>query len=57
MNERMRLLQINTCRFKGPNDNKSALVQVMAWYQINHKLLFEAVMSWFTDAYVSPVAP
>ena len=37
---------------KGPIDNKSALVQVMAWHQTGDKPLPEAIMTRFTDAYI-----
>ena len=37
---------------KGPIDNKSALVQVMAWCRTGNKLLPEPMMSQFTDAYM-----
>ena len=37
----------------GPNDNKSALVQVMAWHWTGNKPLPEPVMTHFTEAYVS----
>ena len=36
---------------KGPIDNKSALVQVMAWRRTSAKPLPEAMMTQFTDAY------
>ena len=36
---------------KGPIDNKSTLVQVMAWSRTNNKPLFELMMASFTDAY------
>ena len=37
---------------KGPIDNKSALVQVMAWRRTGDKPLPEAMMTQFTDAYM-----
>ena len=37
---------------KGPIDNKSALVQVMAWRRTGDKPLPEPMMSQFTDAYM-----
>ena len=37
---------------KGPNDSKSALVQVMAWRQIGDKQLSEPMLIHFTDAYM-----
>ena len=36
----------------GPIDNKSALVQVMAWRRTGDKPLPEAMMTQFTDAYM-----
>ena len=35
-----------------PVDNKSALVQVMAWCQTGNKPLPEAMMTQFTDVYM-----
>ena len=35
-----------------PNDNKWALVQVMAWRQLGDKPLSESMLTQFTDAYV-----
>ena len=37
---------------KGPFDNKSALVQVMAWHQTGDKPLPEPMLAEFTDAYM-----
>ena len=37
---------------KGPIDNKSALVQVMAWQRKGDKPLPEPLLTHFTDAYV-----
>ena len=37
---------------KGPIDNKSALVQVMAWRRTGDKPLPKAMMIQFTDAYM-----
>ena len=37
---------------KSPIDNKSTLVQVMAWRQIGDKPLPEPMMTQFTDAYM-----
>ena len=34
---------------RNPIDNKSALVQVMAWRRIGHKPLPEPVLAMFTD--------
>ena len=37
---------------EGPTDNKSSLVQVMAWHLSGDKPLHEPVMTQFTDAYM-----
>ena len=37
---------------KGPIDNKSALVQVMAWCRTGDKPLPEPMLTKFTDAYM-----
>ena len=37
---------------KGPSDNNSALVQVMAWLHAGSKLLLEPMLTQFTDAYM-----
>ena len=37
---------------KGPIDNRSALVQVMAWRWTGDKPSLEPVLSQFTDAYM-----
>ena len=37
---------------KGPNDNKSLLVQVMAWYRIGDNSLPEPMLTQFADAYM-----
>ena len=37
---------------KGQIDNKSALVQVMAWRQTGDKPLPEPMLTQFTDAYM-----
>ena len=37
---------------RSPIDNKSALVQVMAWRRTGDKLLPERMMTQFTDAYM-----
>ena len=42
---------------KGPIDNKSSLVQVMAWHQIGDKPLHDPMMSQFNDAYMRHLAP
>ena len=36
---------------KGPNDNKPALVQVMAWRRSGEKRLSEPMLVYFTDTY------
>ena len=54
LNENFRITIKISLKFvpKGPIDNKSALVQVMAWRQTGAKPLPEAVMIQFTDAYM-----
>ena len=37
---------------KGPNDNKSALVQVMAWRRTDNKPLPEPMLTQFNNAYM-----
>ena len=37
---------------RGSNDNKSSLVQVMAWQRTGDKLLIEQILTQFTDAYM-----
>ena len=37
---------------KGSIDNKSALVQTMAWRRTGHKPLPEPILAQFTDAYM-----
>ena len=37
---------------RGPSDNNSALVQVMAWRRTGDKLLSEPMLTQFTDAYM-----
>ena len=37
---------------KGPIDNKSSLVQVMAWRRIGDKPLHEPMMTKFNDTYM-----
>ena len=37
---------------KGPVNNIPALVQLMAWHRIGDKPLPEAMLTWFTDAYM-----
>ena len=47
------LIQISPkCVHKGPIDNMSALVQVMAWRLTGDKPLPEAIMTLFTNAYM-----
>ena len=38
---------------KGPIDNKSALVQVVAWYQTGDKPIRDPMVTMLTDIYVS----
>ena len=42
---------------KGPIDNKSSLVQVMAWCQTGNKPLSEPMMTQFTDTYMWHTGP
>ena len=37
---------------EGSTDNKSARVQIMAWFRTGDKPLFEPTMALFTDAYI-----
>ena len=39
---------------RGPIDNKSLLVQVMAWHWTGNKPLPEPMMNHINDAYMSP---
>ena len=41
---------------EGPIDNKSALVQVMAWCQTGAKPLPKPIMTQFNDAYMRHLA-
>ena len=41
---------------RGPINNKSALVQVMAWHRTVAKPLPEPMMTQFTDAYIRHVS-
>ena len=54
MNEIIRIsIQISpTFVVKGAIDNKSALVQVMAWRREGDKPLLEPMVNQFTDAYM-----
>ena len=54
LNENVRILIKISLKFvpKDPIDNKSALVQVMAWRQIGARPLPESVMAQFNDAYM-----
>ena len=54
MNEKFFILIQISLKFvpKGPNDNKSALVQVMAWRRTGDKPLPEPILTEFTDAYM-----
>ena len=37
---------------KGPVNNKSTLIKLMAFYQTSHKPLSESMTTQFTDAYI-----
>ena len=37
---------------KGPIDNKTALVYMMAWRRIGNKALSKPMLTWLTDAYM-----
>ena len=37
---------------KGPINNISSLVQIMAWHRAGGRPLFEAMMAYFTDTYM-----
>ena len=52
MNEKLRILIQISLKFvpKGPIDNKSALVQVMAWRRTSDKPLREPMLDEFNDA-------
>ena len=54
LNENVRISIKISLKFvpKGPIDNKSALVQVMAWRRTGDKPLPEPVLTQFTDAYM-----
>ena len=54
MNEKFCILIRMSPKFlpKGPINNKSALVQVMAWHRSGDKHLFKPEVVEFTDAYV-----
>ena len=54
LNENVSILIQISLKFvpKGPIDNKSSLVQVMAWRQTGDKPLPEAKMTQFTDTYM-----
>ena len=36
----------------GPIDDTHALAKIMAWFRIGEKPLSEAMLTWFTDAYM-----
>ena len=44
--------QVNNFVPKGLTDNRSSLVQIMAWLQTGNIPLFEPMMAYFTDAYM-----
>ena len=54
MNEKFCILIGISLKFvlKGPFDNKSALVEVMAWRRTGGKPLPEPMLTQFTDAYM-----
>ena len=54
MNEKFRILIQISLKFvlKSPIDNKSALVQVMAWHRTGYWLLLEPMLTHFPDAYM-----
>ena len=54
MNEKFCILITISVKFvpKGPIDNKSALVQVMAWCLLDAKPLLEPMETQFTDTYM-----
>ena len=54
LNEKVRISIKISLKFvpKGPIDNKSALVQVMAWHRTGDKPLPEPMLTQFTDAYM-----
>ena len=54
LNENVRIFLQISLKFvpKGPIDNESALVQVMAWCRTGDKPLPEAIMTQFTNAYM-----
>ena len=51
-NEKLCIIVIISLKFvpKGPIDKKQALVQIMAWWRIGHKPLFEPKLTRFTDS-------
>ena len=53
MKEKFCILILISLKFvpEGPIDNKSALVQVMAWRRKGNKPLSEPVVTQFTDTY------
>ena len=54
LNENVRILIKISLKFvlKGPIDNKSELVQVMAWRRTGNKPLPEPMLTQFTEAYM-----
>ena len=54
LNEKVRISIKISLKFvpKGPIDNESALVQVMAWRRTGDKPLPEPMLTQFTDAYM-----
>ena len=59
LNENVKILIQISLEFvpRGSNDNKSVLVQVMAWRRTGNKPLPEQMMTQFTDAYMQHLAP
>ena len=53
LNEMVHLVKISQ-KFvdEGPEDNKSVLVQLMAWQQWCIKPLSEWIMTWFSEAFM-----
>ena len=46
------LNSIEVCSLSGSNYDKSALVEVVAWYQVDNKPLLQPMMTQFSDAYM-----
>ena len=54
MDEKFCMAIIISLKFfpKGPNDNKAALVQIMAWRRTGDKPLSEPMLTQFIDPYM-----